>query len=172
MSVPPAILLNLLSSGVRAVAGRAPAEAAAPGASDFSSMFSKARAGELSTGLPVTIARNTGLELSDDQLARLAPAADRAESAGARRALVLMDGRALEIDVATRQVTREHTLGDARVVTGIDSVIDLGGHTGTSLGLPVGTQGAGDVGASSRAAVGRLGQARWNRSMVDALAGR
>lgn len=177
MSIPSSILLNLLSSGVRAISGASPSQPAAPGSPDFTSMLSKARAGELSTGLPVTLARNAGIELSDDQLTRLAHAADRAESAGARRALVLMDGRALEIDIATRQVSREHALGDSRVVTGIDSVIDLGGHAGAPLESLSGTQGAEGADAAgaarvSHAPAARLDQSRWNRSLMDALAER
>ncbi len=167
MSIPPSILLNLLSSGVRAVSGVAPSRAPSPGASDFSSMLGKARAGELSTGLPVTIARNAAIELSDDQLSRLAQAADRAESAGARRALVLMDGRAIEIDIATRQVSREHPLGDSPVITGIDAMIDLGGHAGT----PGAEDGSAQAAGFSTARPG-LDPARWNRSLMDALAER
>jgi len=171
MSIPPSILLNLLSSGVRAVSGVAPSPGASPGASDFSSMLGKARAGELSTGLPVTIARNANIDLSDDQLSRLAQAADRAESAGARRALVLMDGRALEIDIATRQVGREHPQADSRVITGIDAMIDLGGHAGTPGAEADAVGGSGQAAPVSSSGPG-LDRSGWNRSLLEALARR
>lgn len=169
MSIPSSILMSLLSSGVRAISGATPTPQTAPGGpSDFSSMLDLARAGELPTGLPVTIARGAGVELSEDQLARLAQAADRAESAGAVRALALIDGRAVELDVATRQVIREHSLADARVVTGIDSVIDLGGHAGTGAA----ESDPADATAAAQTAADRLDQSRWNRSLLDTLAER
>lgn len=167
MSIPSQILMNLLSSGVRAITGATPDATPAPGQADFGSMLDKARSGNLTTGLPVTIARGSSVELSDEQLAQLALAADRAEGAGARRTLALIDGRAIEIDVATRQVTREHSLADARVVAGIDSVIDLDG----SLAKATGDEGD-DPLAANLAASARLDQSRWNRSLMDALAQR
>jgi hypothetical protein len=166
MSIPSQILMNLLSSGVRAISGATPAAGAATGSADFAAMLGRAKAGELTTGLPVTIARGAEVELSDEQLGQLAVAADRAESAGSRRALALLDGRAIEIDVATRQVIREHSLENARVVTGIDGVIDLDGS------LARADADAGDAAAAAHAASARLDQSRWNRSLVEALAQR
>lgn len=167
MSIPSSILMNLLSSGVRAIAGAAPVAPGAPGASDFSSMLDKAQDGELSTGLPVTIGSGLDIELSETQLARLAQAADRAESAGAKRALVLVDGRALELDVASRRITGERTMADARPITGIDAVIDLGGAGGTRDA----EEDSGDSAGAGPPGAG-LDQSRWNRSLLEVLAQR
>lgn len=168
--------MNLLSSGVRAISGAAPAAQTATGASDFSSMLGKARAGELSTGLPVTIARGADIELSENQLSRLAQAADRAESAGARRALVLIDGRALEVDVTTRQVVREHPMADSRVITGIDAVIGLDPARGTRAAGQEAGAASGDLSAPEPLGVpgtgAGLGPSRWSRSLLETLAAR
>lgn len=166
MSVPSEILMNLLSSGVRAISGATPAGAPVASESGFASLLDRARAGEVSTGLPVSVARGSGIDLSDDQLARLAGAADRAESAGVTRALALIDGRAVEIDIPTRQVVREHSLAPTRVVAGINGVIDLGGHPGT--------QGAdeADAGLAASVAAARIDGPSSNRSLLEALASR
>ena len=74
----------------------------------------------------VTLAPGVDLDLSEDQLRRVADAADRAQRAGADRALVLLDGRAFELDVRARKVTGEASLAHGDVLTGIDAVIQAG----------------------------------------------
>ncbi len=70
-------------------------------------MLGKARSDTLPSGQPVGLARGVEVELSADQLQRLAVAADRAEHQGAQTAVVMIDGRALELDVGLRQITGE-----------------------------------------------------------------
>jgi hypothetical protein len=123
VSPGPVELLRLLASTGHA-GGRGPSPAAEPGgANGFAALLARAERGEVSSGLPVTIARGAGVELTLDQLSRLAAAADRAEARGATRALVLIDGLALRLDVGVRQVTGVADLGSGDVLTGIDAVI-------------------------------------------------
>lgn len=89
----------------------------------FGAMLERARAGELSSGREVRVARSAGVELTEDQLTRIAAAADRAETAGSKHALVLIDGRALKLDVASREITARVELGNGAVLTGIDAVV-------------------------------------------------
>jgi hypothetical protein len=124
-------LLRLL--GAQAVPGLAPvsqANASAPGSLDFAKILSQAKAGQLSSGREVTIARSAGVNLSDDQMKRLSAAADLAESQGATRALVMIDGMTLKLDVAMREVTGSVNLKASGVLTGIDAVIDVPGEAG------------------------------------------
>lgn len=173
MPVPGTILLGLLSSGVRAISGAiAPDRAPEHASTDFQALLAEARNGAVETGLPVTLARGVDIELSDEQLQRLARAADRAESAGATRALVAIDGRLLELDVATRQITAEHAPADTdaqspadnAVIVGIDAVVDAGDRRPAT--------GAGTRAASADGpAPDAPSPSGWNRSLLDALAG-
>jgi hypothetical protein len=94
----------------------------------FSQLFkSISRSG---SGLPVSIAAGTGLELSSEQLSRIALAADKAQAQGASRALVMIDGQALQLDVGVRQVTGKVDLNSTDVLSGIDTVVWAGGSSG------------------------------------------
>ena len=133
-------LLKLLSPSAPNSTGIAPERVEG---ADFSTLLKQARAGEISSGLPV---KNTvrGLELSADQLQRLALAADRAEAQGATRALVLIDGMAVKLDVSVREITGVADLRSGSVLTGIDAVVSMHGADGsTPQVLPVPRQSAG-----------------------------
>lgn len=119
-------LLGLLAS--RAMPGLAPGTASAPPAAaglDFGKMLLDAESGKLHSGREVTIAKGAGLKLSDDQVKRISAAADIAESQGATRALVMIDGMAVKLDVGMREVTGAIDLKQAGVLTGIDAVVDV-----------------------------------------------
>ncbi len=120
----PADLLRVLGSGLRPD-GAAEGVRAADGA-DFQTLLARARAGSLETGLPVTVADGAGLELSEEQLARLGRVVDRAHAEGATRILVMLDGVALDVDVLSRRVLGEADLAGGRVMTGIDGFVRLG----------------------------------------------
>lgn len=111
----------------------APARAAlhpgGAGGADFASLLEEARAGSLETGLPVSVASGSGIELSAAQLERLAPLVDRAHAAGATRIVVLMDGMAMDVDVLSRRVLGEASLESGRVLTGIDGIVRVEGAT-------------------------------------------
>ena len=131
-------LLKLLASGAAALtrsAGR-PAPKAEGG---FASLLDRARSGSLSSGLGVTVDELAGVELTPEQLARLADAADRAQAQGAQRALVLIDGQALTLDVAVREITGKADFSPGKVLTGIDAVVHVppAGATVDSTGVSV-----------------------------------
>ena len=72
----------------------------------------KPRSGSLSSGRQVEQDGAVGEPLDAGQLARLAVAADAAEASGAQRALMMIDGRGLVMDVPDRRLTGEMTLGN------------------------------------------------------------
>ena len=72
----------------------------------FDELLAEARAGQLASGRTVS----AGFELSPQQLDRLAGAADLAEASGANRAMLLLDGRAMVLDVPTRTISGELSL--------------------------------------------------------------
>jgi hypothetical protein len=120
--------LALISAGARRLGSMLSGSAgAAPAASDqdFSSLLERARAGEAASGASISIAKGLELNLSEEQLARLSVAADKAESQGAHRAVVLIDGMALKIDLATRTITEQVQSGQAGLLTEVDAVITV-----------------------------------------------
>jgi hypothetical protein len=136
----PAALMRLLSP-------RAAAAPQAPAGIDagFAALLDKARDGQIHSGRDVTIAHNAGIELSHDQLQRLAAAADQAEAHGATRALVLIDGLALRIDVTMREVTGAVDLDTAGVFTDIDAVVRAPGTGTDKADIEVPSPGTGQV---------------------------
>ena len=114
MTIDPARLLKRLEPVVRPVSatgavvnGRLPLES-----QGFDELLQLVSHGEMSSGAPVQVSDSITLALEEDQLDRLAAAADVAQAAGARRALALLDGRGLVLDVADRSVSEELT-GDS-----------------------------------------------------------
>lgn len=97
----------------------------------FAELLAKARSGEIQSNVPITIARNSGVELSPDQLQRLSVAADMAQSAGATRCLVHIDGQSLMLDVGARQITGKASASPGEVITGIDAVLEVPAAPGT-----------------------------------------
>ncbi len=152
-------LLRALGSGVHA--GKVGNATAAPKASatgvDFASLLDQARAGKIASNIPVRLGDGVGLDLSADQLQRLSVAGDQAEAQGAGRAVVLIDGMALSMDVATRTITGQIDLASGGTLTGVDAVVvaSAPGHTGAAgvLGPPAAIAPASvDPKTSSRAA--------------------
>jgi len=131
MSNDPAIMLRQLGQGGRANAAQlTPVAPAAPAggvqAGEFADLLRRARDGSLSSNRPVTVADDAGLKLSEDQLARLALAADRAEAAGLRKVLVTIDEQRVILDIPQRTVLSAAG-GQGSMIEGIDGVIDLAG---------------------------------------------
>ncbi|MCL4741890.1 MAG: hypothetical protein KJZ54_06755 [Phycisphaerales bacterium] len=124
MSANGAEMLRALGAGVSLPSGAVGEPTRAGG--EFAALLARAQAGEVRTGLEVTVARGAGVQLSPEQLERLADAADRAHAEGASRALVLIDGLALELDVLGRTITGAVDLGSEGVLTGIDAVVRVG----------------------------------------------
>ncbi|MBY0113919.1 MAG: hypothetical protein K2Y21_13965 [Phycisphaerales bacterium] len=89
----------------------------------FADLLSKESAGQLSTGRPVSIHPGCDVQLSEDQMHRLGVAMDRAEASGAQRALVMIDGMAVKVDVGVRQVVGKVDLQATPVLGEIDAVV-------------------------------------------------
>ena len=133
MNITSADLLRLLSSGSTPSAA---GNTAAADPSGFASLLQQAQSGAIASGREITVRPDAGVKLTDDQLARVALAADRAESQGAMRAAVLIDGKALALDVGTRQVTGQVELKDLSVTTGIDAVVTAPQASAAQTGPP------------------------------------
>lgn len=142
-------LLRSLGSGVNGP-DRVASNGAAPSGSggigqDFAAMLEQARGGTLETGLPVHIAKDANVELSEEQLARMGPVLDRLHASGASHALIAIDGRLVKVDVITRQVRGEFDPGAGTQEDGIDAVASVPTahpEDGALIGVPrVGVMG-------------------------------
>lgn len=89
----------------------------------FATLLEQAQTGRIGSGVPLRVPSQLGLNLNPSQVERLMKAADQAEAQGAGRALVLMDGQAITIDVGTRTVTGTVDASSPGVLQGIDAVI-------------------------------------------------
>jgi hypothetical protein len=87
----------------------------------FENLLREAGSGAIDSGRAVAQGPATGAELEPRQLERLAAVADLAEASGARRALVMIDGRGLVLDVAGRRLTEE--LGGANRMASVDTAM-------------------------------------------------
>lgn len=92
---------------------------------DFAELLQQAQSGTLSSGVQVSVGKDAGVSLSDTDLAMLTLAADKAEAAGIRRAVVLTGDQALIMDVQTRTIVGKADMKDG-VLSGIDGVIRVG----------------------------------------------
>ncbi len=124
MSLDPLAILRLgaglLRAGNRVGAAPRPIEGAS-----FDELLGKARAGEIASGVPIRVTKESGVTLNDSQRARLAVAADKAEAEGVGRAVVLIDGQVLSLDVPTRTITGAVDPGKTQVQAGHDAVITV-----------------------------------------------
>ncbi len=103
------------------------------GSASFGDLLARARGGGgIQTHRPVTFGREVTSDLSAEQLARVAAATDQAEASGAVKALVLIDGQALTIDVLNRQIVGTMSASAPGVLTGIDTMVIAPGATGES----------------------------------------
>lgn len=126
MKIDPNTLLKALGSGIK-LPGLPGGASPAPGIEQvsFSDLLKQAREGTLVSRAPVTIDPDSGIGLSEDQLASLTLAADRAEAAGVRTALVMLGDQRFILDVASRTV-KAAASADPGILSGVDGVINLG----------------------------------------------
>ncbi len=116
-------LLRVLGSGFRP---ESPEPLTQPASvKDFARLLAQAREGGLETGLPVSVAQGSGIDLDAAQLEQLGGVVDRAHAEGATRIIVSMDGKMLDVDVLSRRVLGEADLSDGRVLTGIDGFVRI-----------------------------------------------
>mgnify|MGYP001252275133 CR=1 FL=1 len=157
----PGDLLGALG-GVARLAGRGPDSSTTPVqpsdamSASFASMLDRATRGELKSDLPVTVSPRAGVELSEQQLARLADAADRAHASGVSMAAVQIDGMTLTLDVLQRQVTG--ALAGGEVLTGIDALVIVGNAGAAGTGHDVDVLVGPPSGASSASLLDVLSQ--------------
>jgi hypothetical protein len=93
-------------------------------------MLEQAETGGVSSDLPNRVSRHAGVDLSPSQLNRLAGAADRAEAAGATKALVMIDGMVLQMDVGLRTITGKTDTSATKVLNGVDAVVTVAPEAG------------------------------------------
>ncbi|PHQ80162.1 MAG: hypothetical protein COB69_06510 [Phycisphaera sp.] len=91
-----------------------------PGSSGFADKLSTAQSKQ--DQLPVEMSKGLDLDLTKEQLGRIADAVDRAEAEGADAAVVMIDGMALEVDVTMRTI-RGQIDQDGGINTQIDSIV-------------------------------------------------
>ncbi len=128
MTIDPTQLLRQLGQTGRAgaIQGAGAGQGQKAHASEFADLLGRARDGTLASNKPVSIEEGSGVKLTDEQLARLSLAADRAEAAGLRRALVTIDDQRIILDVQERKIVGQ-ARAESGVLEGIDGVIDLAG---------------------------------------------
>jgi hypothetical protein len=139
MTIDPNILLRQLEPAIRpAYAGAPSTRPAAPlEHQPFDELLAKASKGLIASGRPVSARFAAGEPFTGQQLARLSAAADLAEAAGAARALLLMDGRGLVLDVPTRTLAAELSADAASRVTGLDAAVFVAGDSAASTMVPL-----------------------------------
>jgi len=149
VSVNGSDLLSRLGGGVATHglnATRQPTKTtASPGGADFAAMLEKARTGGVQSGSPVQIEAGLDLALSPAEKAALERAADQAEAQGAERALVLLDSRALLLDVTARQIVDAPDLGSGSVLAQVDAVIRADSDGREEDAPPAGPTGVGNL---------------------------
>lgn len=135
--IDPTFLLKQLEPAVRpAYLGTPPSRPTAPlEQQPFDELLASAKAGRLASGRDVSAAYE-GEPITTEQFQRLAIAADRAESSGAQRAVLLIDGRALMLDVATRTISSE--LNASSAMEKIDTAIYVPTESEQTNTRPVG----------------------------------
>ncbi|HEX2253130.1 MAG TPA: dethiobiotin synthetase, partial [Thermoanaerobaculia bacterium] len=82
LALAGAVLVTGGRTGVMAAASAGARAAGGPSEGEFADLLRRAASGELVSGVPVSVDRDAGVALSEDQLARLSLAADRAEAEG------------------------------------------------------------------------------------------
>lgn len=109
------------AGAARNFAPRAPIDAL-----DFDSLLSLVAHGDYSSGRRVQCDCELSDPLDDEQLERLAIAGDMADAAGAQRAVMVIDGRAMIMNVAARVIDTEISApGSAKVFSEIDAAINV-----------------------------------------------
>jgi hypothetical protein len=131
-------LLKRLEPPVRpaCAAGPAAGERVAFDRASFGELLQLVSEGAIASGRCIAVAFDAQPALGEAQLERLARAADLAESHGARRAVMLLDQRALIMDVAERRLEGELRGAAADPVVGLDAAVWVGGDEQPPRPLP------------------------------------
>jgi len=92
----------------------------------FEQLLSMASRGQVSSGRQIDTALELNPPLDPAQMERLASAADQAEAAGSKRALMMIDGRSVVLDVQSRTIVAELNADTTQPITGIDAAMYVG----------------------------------------------
>jgi hypothetical protein len=125
MTMDPLQLLRRLEPPVRPAWARG-AEITGPTSLEqagFADLLQLVARGQVASGRAVTVGFEPASPLSEEQMLRLASAADLAETHGARRSLMLIDGRGLVLDVPGRTLTDELGAGPPGAVAQVDAAV-------------------------------------------------
>jgi len=93
----------------------------------FEQLLSSASRGGIVSGRQVQVNGEVQPPLDAEQLERLASAADQAEASGSKRALMVVDGRSLVMDVGSRTIEAEVNDQRAAAAFCVDSAIRVAG---------------------------------------------
>lgn len=148
------MLLRALWSGVAPSGLELPATRGSGDAS-FRAMFEAARAGQLPSGLAVRVPPGVGASFSEEQLALLARAADRAEAYGIATAAIETPAGYVVLDVKTRSVRGVAPKQPDLVLGGIDGLVRSGEASGAGHAAPKTLPLPGGVAAASNPSLGR-----------------
>lgn len=136
MSTESTQLLKMLGSGVRptsGVAGLGAGKSSNIDSAPFAELLKQAENGELSSQRRVTVDKSAGVQLNEAQSIAISAAADRAEAAGIRKALVMLDDQAFVLDVGSRTITGKADFNKG-IMTGIDGVLKISSSTNPADG--------------------------------------
>jgi hypothetical protein len=136
MTIDPNILLKQLEPAVRpSYAGARTGGPAAPlEHQPFDELLARAARGGIESGRPVSAAYETPEPLSPQQIERLSSAADLVEATGAQRALLLVDGRGLVLDIPSRTLSADLSADAASRVVSLDAAMYVAGESDESRG--------------------------------------
>lgn len=101
----------------------------------FDELMALVSDGRVRSDRNVTVEFESDHELTDEQMSRLAIAADVADESGAKRALMLIDGRGLVLEVSDRRLVSELTDEQATHMAQLDAAVYVAEVSG-GLKLP------------------------------------
>ncbi|UCD76371.1 MAG: hypothetical protein JSV91_05485 [Phycisphaerales bacterium] len=130
MPIDPAQLLKRLEPPVRPGAAGGPRQVPRVPIEQqsFDQLLTLVTRGDVQSDRPVDLAFVPEEEITEEQMSRLAAAADLAQSRGARRAVMLIDGRGLLMNVQGRAVETELSAGEERVFQNVDAAVYVAGE--------------------------------------------
>jgi hypothetical protein len=91
----------------------------------FDQLLALASKGKIESGRSIELTFDAQPPLSPAQLENLSKAADQAEAAGAKQALMMIDGRNFVLDVESRTLTAELSPATPMQVVNIDTAISV-----------------------------------------------
>ena len=151
MTTNSAQLLRLLEPSVRPAFGQSATTAnrnATPlDQQSFAQLLDAASDGKIHSGRQIELSCELNPPLSASQMERLANAADMAEAAGARTAMMMIDGRGFVMDVKNRAITTEMN-GSNTPMTPVDLAMNVSKDGAAVSSRPLPPPGGGIVPAS------------------------